>query len=269
MITLHAVSDLTTIKDFKAQYLRSLVAPMDGMWEVGFTNSAPHWEIYVDGESAGYYAANDGGTLLQFYVAPAYVQFGRAMFEYVIAQDNLKQATVSTIDPTFLSYCLDVQQAITVHTYLYEAHDEVRPAHPEADGLSFRLVEPGELDRTVALQQACLDGAGDLHGWLMGYSSDLIQKKQLFVLCRGSAWLGFGEYRKSESQHGIVDLGMMVSPDHRKKGWATYILTHLAARCRADGLRAICSTTVSNTGAQKAITRSGFVSRHRIMNVSF
>ena len=103
---------------------------------------------------------------------------------------------------------------------------------------------------------------------LQDYSGNLIERKELFVLCRDDEWLGTGECRRSDSQEGVTDLGMMVTPAHRGKGWATYILTCLSAHSAAYGQHRICSTTVENVGAQKAIIRSGFISRHRIMNVS-
>ncbi|HMB93622.1 MAG TPA: GNAT family N-acetyltransferase [Rhodothermales bacterium] len=266
MISLHKCSDLSSILDLKAQYLQSLLAPMDGMWE-SIINSSPHWEIRMDREQAGYYAANDEGTLLQFYVRSAFQEYGRTLFDHVIAQGTLTRAIVSTIDPSFLSLCLDVQKKLTVQTYLYEIHTEVCPSHPEADGLDFRLIKASELDQTIAFQQACLCSEKDLSGWLRGYSANLIERKELFVLCRNGEWLGLGECRKSDSQQGVTDLGMMVIPAHRGKGWATYILTYLSTYSTAHGQHAICSTTVENVGAQKAIIRSGFTSRHRILNV--
>jgi len=268
MISLHKLSDLSSILDLKAQYLQSLVAPMDGMWEVGFTNPSPHWEIRMDGEQAGYYAANDEGALLQFYVRPDFEKHGRTLFDHVIAQDSLTKAVVSSIDPSYLSFCLDVQKSLSVHTYLYEVHTDVRPSHPKAEGLDFRLIEAPELDRTIVFQQTCLGSDKDLSSWLRGYSGNLIERRELFVLCRDDEWLGTGECRKSDSQEGVTDLGMMVSPGHRRKGWATYILTRLRVHSSAAGQRAICSTTVENVGAQKAIIRSGFISRHRIMDVT-
>lgn len=269
VISLHRCSDLSTISDLKAEYIRGLIAPMDGMWNEGFTDPAPHWEIRMDGELAGYYAANDEGTLLQFHVRPKFEQHGRALLDQVIAQDSVKEAVVGTIDLVFLSYCLDVQKNVRVHTYLYEVRTEVRPSYPDAEGLEFRLAAPHELERTVAFQQTCLSGDADLTDWLRGYSGNLIDRKELHVLCRDDEWLGLGECRRSDSQQGVADVGMMVAPDHRRRGWGAYILTLLTDRCRAGGMRPICSTTVENVGAQKAIMRAGFASRHRIMTVAF
>ena len=223
----------------------------------------------MDGLQAGYYAANDKGTLLQFYVRPAFEKHGRALFDHVVAQDTLSEAMVSTIDPICLSFCLDVQKKVTVHTYLYEIQTETPPEHPDAEGLEFRPIMASELDRTIAFQQACLGGEHDLSGWLRGYSGNLIKREELFVLCRDDDWIGLGECRRSDSQKRISDLGMMVAPAHRSRRWGTYILTLLSARCAALGQHAICSTTVENVGSQKAILRAGFISRHRIINVSF
>ncbi len=268
MISFDKCADLLSISEMKAAYFQRLVAPMDGMWDSGFTDPAPHWEIRLDGASAGYYAANDEGALLQFYVRPSFEQDARTLFDHVIAQDALTQIVVSTIDPSVLSLCLDLQKEVTVHTYLYELAAAVPAMHRDADGLDFRLVEKDELDRTIAFQQASLGGEHDLTAWLQGYSANLIERKELFVLCRNEDWIGLGERRVSDSQAGIADVGMMVIPSHRKNGWATYILRLLVVMTEEEGRRAICSATVENIASQKAIERAGFVSRHRIMNVA-
>lgn len=269
MISFHLLPDLSSIRDQKADYLRGLIAPMDGMWEVGFTDPAPHWELHVDDQSAGYYAANGEGTLLQFYVRPAFERHMRLLFDEVIAQDSIQNAVVSTIDTALLALCLDVQKGVTVHTLLYEPGAEAELSFSDGDGVIFRIVEAGELERTVAFQQQCLGGKADLSGWLRGYSANLIDRGELRVLSRGAEWIGLGEYRKSDSQKGIVDLGVMVSPEHRGRGWASSILALMRKAGSTNGHHPICSTTVDNVGAQKAIERAGFISRHRIMDVAF
>ncbi len=268
MISFHQCTDLFSIGDLKGEYLRSLSAPVDDMWE-SRADSSPHWEMRLGGEPAGYYAANDEGSLLQFHVSPAFENHRRALFDHVIAQDGVTQAMVSTIDPSYLSLCLDAQKEVTVHTYMYEIDPEARPLHPRSEDLTFRQLEGPELDRTVLFQDACLESEVDLSQWLRDYSANLLEREGLFVLCRDDEWFGLGEYRCSRSQEGVVDLGMMVAPAHRREGWATDILTRLVARGTAEGRRVICSTEVGNVGAQEAIIRSGFHSRHRILHVSF
>ena len=89
MISFHKCSDLSSLLDLKAHYLQSLVAPMDGMWEVGIINPSPHWEIRMDGEQAGYYAANDEDDLLLFYVRPVFEKHSTWTTRYLL--DDYRQ----------------------------------------------------------------------------------------------------------------------------------------------------------------------------------
>lgn len=270
MLSLHPITDLAAIQDLKTAYLKNLIAPLDGMWDTGFINPSPHWEMRVDGKRAGYYAANDEGALLQFYVLPAFASHARALLDHVIGQETITQAVATTIDPAFLSLCLDAHQSLTVHTYLYEPLSEaLHPSPPLPNGTTLRPVVAAEFERTLALQVDCLSLPDEMMGWLRGYTSNLIDRGELFVLCQDDTWLGLGECRKSDTQPGIADLGMMVEPNQRGKGLATAILSRLRAHCNEHNLHPICSTTVTNEGAQKAIARAGFVTRHRMMNIAF
>jgi RimJ/RimL family protein N-acetyltransferase len=71
----------------------------------------------------------------------------------------------------------------------------------------------------------------------------------------------------------LADLGVIVSAAHRGKGIATKVIKQLIAYARAKELRSqgakelrpICSTEKGNAGAQKAISRAGFIAHHRII----
>ena len=124
-----------------------------------------------------------------------------------------------------------------------------------------------ELDRVIQFQTDCLTLDRSTVGWLRVYSSALIERSELFVLPDEDRWLGLGELRRSDTQTGVADVGMMVAPAHRGRGLATSILARLRAACESESLRAICSTTAENVAAQKAILKAGFRSRHRIIRV--
>ncbi len=269
MVSIHECADLSSILDLKNQYLRSLAAPLDGMWEVGFINTAPHWVIKAANEVVGYFAVNDEGSLLQFYLLPGFTKYDRQIFENVIEHNSITSAIVHTVDPAFLSLCLDFHTEVSVHTYLYEHQSKEVTRHPFAKGTAFRSLELSELNRVVAFQRTCLGGEEDLSEWLKGYSTNLISRKELFVLCRGNDWIGLGEYRKSDSQVSIVDVGVMVDPGERGQRWATYILSLLVDQSETLGDHPICSTTVENIASQKAVLGAGFVSRNRILKVIF
>ena len=66
-----------------------------------------------------------------------------------------------------------------------------------------------------------------------------------------------------------ADLGMIVAKKRRRKGVGSYILSRTKMFCYERGLSPICSCEADNTGSKKAITRAGFVSRHRIVLTEF
>jgi transposase-like protein len=251
MISVHECSDLSSILDLKADYLRSLIVPMDNVWEVGFTQVSPRWEIRSGGDRPGYYTANDQGELLQFYVTSAFGREARALFDHVISQASLPQAVVSTIDPSYLSLCLDVQDKVTVHV--------LASVGVETDGkkhvLGMREGASENTEVTTALLQDLVE-------------RDLDPKRRRLLVIDGSKALrkaithplGAGHPVQRCRNHKLRNVhGHLPKDQHPLR---------LRVGSKALGVPATCSTTVENVAAQRAITRTGFASRHRVMNVS-
>ena len=68
MIQIKRLENLQQIQALKEAYLRSLVFSMDSYWKSAFVSQAPHWQIEVDGQQAGYFAVRLDKRLVQFYV---------------------------------------------------------------------------------------------------------------------------------------------------------------------------------------------------------
>lgn len=269
MISLHRNSDSSRLHAMKAAYLRSLVAPMDGMWESGLIPRAPHWEIHLDDHLTGFCVITDEGALLQLHLRPECQAAAKGVLDFLRSEHGVRKAVVSTVDPWFLSFALDRHESVTVHTLMYDLPGSPAPSSTDASKPDLVRLDPESLDAAVDLQVACLAGNEALREWLLDYSGRLITRGELLLLRSDEAWLGLGEFRRSETQPGVVDVGMMVSPGHRRQGWATEILRRLARQALDEGLRPICSTTVDNIASRTAIERAGFVPRHRILDVCF
>ncbi|MDG2449190.1 MAG: GNAT family N-acetyltransferase [Saprospiraceae bacterium] len=63
--------------------------------------------------------------------------------------------------------------------------------------------------------------------WLTGYIGNLVVKGEIFLLENENEIIGTCEVRRSKTSPEFVDIGMVVSPDYRKKGFGTYLL-HMA-----------------------------------------
>ena len=262
-LTLEPVS-AGDLADLKRGCLASQTAPFDGMWEA-FAAMGRHWEIRCAEARAGFFCLNEQGQLLQFHVEERFENCAPEFFAEVIARDEVEGAMVSTADPLFLSLCLDVQKQVRVHTFLYRDHRRSELALKNAPEASFDAVQIDELATVAELQRDSLDQ--DPGDWLMGYLENLIARRELYALRLEGETVGTGEARVSDSQPPYVDLGVITMRRHRRRGVASEILRRLKQVCYDRELVPICSTTLKNLGAQRAIARAGFVSRHRILEV--
>ncbi len=265
MIEILELASAGDLADLRRAHLATQNAPIDGMWEA-FANLSRYREIRSAGERAGYFCVNDEGLLLQLYLAPPCEDAAAEIFAEVAARDEVKGAMVSTTDPRFLSLCLDLHQEVRVHTYLYQDHLPGEPAPAAEAETSFDVVAAGELDTIAGLQRDSLDQ--DLGDWLVGYLENLITRRELYALRRGGEILATGEARVSDSQPPFADLGVITMRRHRGRGHASHVLCRLKRLCYDRKLAPICSTTVDNVAAQRAITRAGFVSRDRLLQIA-
>ena len=260
----YSKSSITELAALKRDYLNDISAPLDGMWEI-FANMADHYAISSGGKTCGYFAVNDERKLMQFYLPDASEK--RGTLKAIIAELHISGAFVSTAEPAYLSLCLDEHSAIAVNALMYYAHDTgtiPEPIFP--DGCDFRLVAKSELEIAVQFGMSAFEAD---EAWLKGYYQDHIAQEQLYGLWHGGDLIAAGELRRSASQKAYADVGMVVSKHHRGSGIATNTLLKLRRLAREQGLIAICSTERDNIPAQKAITNAGFVSYHRVLDITF
>lgn len=266
MIEISEPKSAESLADLRRDYLASLSAPLDGMWEAFAMLGRPR-EIRRGGEPAGYFVLDEAGQLLQFHVTPDHEIAARDIFAAVLARDEVTGAVAGTNDALFLGLCLDAQRSLRVQTLLYADHRSAEVPFEHGDSATLDAVEAGELDAVAELLQDSLDDApGD---WLRGYLGKLIDRLELFALRLDGEIIGTGEARVSDSQPPYVDLGVVTLRRHRGCGVATHVLGRLKRACYERDLVPICSTTVENVAARRAIEKAGFVSRHRLLEIGF
>lgn len=252
------------VVDLRREYLAGLPAPIDGMWET-FVDRADHWAFPHDGEEVGYCCADDQHRLLQFHVTDRYAHLASGVFARVLDEVGVHKAMVSTFEP-WLEWCLDHHREVRVHTLLYHHHGRTSVS----DRASERSLDPVRGDEREMIEAFVRRSFPESHGdWLAGYLDRLVSRGELFVLRDQDAVLGTGELRVSDTQPPYADLGVIVAPDQRGRGHAPFILTTLRDRCDRAGLIPICSTTIDNAAARRAIEKAGFVARHRLLEVQF
>ena len=91
--------------------------------------------------------------------------------------------------------------------------------------------------------------------WLEGYLGDLLRKGEVFYWEEKGEIIGACEVRKSVTHPEIADIGMLVSPSHRKQGYGSFLLHQAKTKALEWGKKPICSCEKDNIGSLKSKTQ--------------
>lgn len=261
-----------SIQQLRADYLRTLVAPMDGMWETAVIARASFWEIQHQGRHTGHFCLDPDNVLLRFHLVKDYQAQAQEIVRRVIATHTIQQTIASTIEPLYFSLCLDLQSAITPHSYLFRDNTHVEQA-ARLNTSIFRKAELRELEEITRFYHANIEGPG---AWIEPFLHAHITHEELYILYdegekRGDeqTLVATGECIPSEMQPRYADLGMVVARAYRGRGLGSFVLTQLKKQCYAAGRQPICSCAAENRASKKAIENAGFISEHRIVKMHF
>ncbi len=178
MLTCSPLENSIPIQHLHYKYLYSLIAPIDGMWESIITNQAVFWEIRDQDQPVGYFYLDAGRTLLRFHLWENYLHRLQEIFQWVVSVNNIQYAIASTLEPAYLSLCLDLQRSLIVHSYLFRDYRRVEPPADLRQYL-FRKADILEVDVLIEFYQANTEGLGE---WIEGFLHRRLDREELFVL---------------------------------------------------------------------------------------
>ena len=265
MLTCIQLEQAAEIQQLRDDYLRTLVSPMDGMWEGAIIAQAAFWEIEDQGQRVGYFCLGAENELLRFQLWENYLARSQAIFRWLISTHSIQYAVASTIEPPYFSLCLDMQKSIMLHSYLFRDSKRLEP-WSALSNLSFRKAEMSELAELVRFYRTNVEGPGE---WVETFLHKRIEREELFGLYERQTVVATGECIPSQKQFPYTDLGMVVAQGYRGRGLGSSMLLHLKNLCYEAGQRPICSCAAGNLASKKAIEKAGFVSEHRMVKVVF
>jgi len=268
LLHIKTVESIEQLSALKQQYINQATAPLDGMWLVGFVPEATHYGFYQNEKLVGFCCINTDGYLLQFYLDHENQNQASHFLDSILNENEssmgkVNGAFVSTAEPQYLSYCLDSFPTFKVNSLMYQLNDNLKTDVQNEQELKLTVVKSEQLGEAIDF---CITAIGAPKEWLTGYYSNLINRQELFGFWHKSRLVATGECRGFEEyQTDYADLGVIVSESERGKGLATRVLKRLVTISKSKGLKPICSTEKSNIGAQKAITKAGFIAVNRII----
>lgn len=253
------------IQQIRDDYLRTLVAPMDGMWEGTVITQATFWEIQDQGQHAGYFCIGPDNYLLRFHLLESYQDRAEEIFRWIISTYGIQRAIASTIEPLYFSLCLDIQVSMTLHSYLFRDNKRIEPSSNLFNS-TFRKVEKRELEDMARFYRANTEGPGE---WVEAFLHERLNREELFAFYDQQTAVATGECIPSQKQAPYADLGMVVGQSYRGRGLGSSMLIQLKKHCYEAGWKPICSCSADNHASKKAIEKAGFISGQRMMKILF
>lgn len=260
MIEINNVTSKEKADKLRTNYFNTLISPIDGYWQNVVIGNSKLYEIIYNKKIVGHFSVTAHKTLVEFYVLKEYYMYSEEIFKYILCSDMVADAEVSTKQHEFLSLCLDFQRGIRVSSYLFTDAMKINYKLNHYKNLCFRLAKYSDIE---GLKNKCESA-------FEGYYEGLIANDQLFVLYDGDILLGMGEFRIIKMEHGeFGDIGMVVAPEHRRKGVGTYIITKLVEQCYKNNVSPMAGCDSENIASKNTLMKAGLKAEHRIINVKF
>ena len=235
----------------REQYLDSLTQPQE-MFLEKLVATGDTWQ--VDDEA---YAVVSGDTLVELFLAGDDSNRLLALFDEVMQASAATAVLCKSYDRQLLFAALSRSVRVT------------------PTGLLFRkVVDPTFRSRAdLRLREGLVDDADVIAGFDDGFFEDVEEIResaradQLVVLESGDGVVGCGVAKPVIAGRIDIDIGMLVAPAQRGKGYGSHIIEYLKSECLRKGLRPICGCAVENVASQRALTNAGFVCEHRLLAI--
>jgi len=178
-----------------------------------------------------------------------------ALFEELWGALSLSKAYCFSFDSLLLGLCVERKLTASVDGLLFRRLlDEQGPApRPK---LTLRPGRASDAALILPHREGVFETEAEVHQYL--------QQERITVLERSGTFLGVGLVTPVWPARRERDLGVLVHPDHRGQGYATFLLRTLKRRCLDQGLRPTAGCAASNVSSWRAIISAGFASEHSL-----
>lgn len=214
--------------------------------------------IAWNGQHVGYALQGADGLLLEFELHPGAET--SEIFGSLADRLRLDGAWCFSFDSRLLALGAQHGWSATVDGTLFR--DLADNRGPESSDYAGRRLRPAALSDVSAISPHCagvFDDAEQCREW--------IRRDRVSVLERSGDFLGIGLLTRVWPTRSEHDVGVMVHPDHRGRGHASFILRALKRRCLDQGSRPTAGCAPENIASSRALQRAGFVSRHSLLRL--
>jgi RimJ/RimL family protein N-acetyltransferase len=251
-------STLPEIETLRDDYLASLPEFQDIYLEFQVPDSACY-KLIDNNQDVGYFLITSDNVLLEYYLINSYSSKGAEFLTAILNHPEISEKVIEiyckSFDSVFLSSCLTNGFEYSVAGWLYRDFLDVN--FPLDSDLTPRYATLADLPFLHQQDDEVFEPKELLESAIVANTIVLFEKDTQIVGC--------GFITQVHPKWNYYDIGVWVSHNFRKRGYATQILTYHKNYCLSNGLKPICGCSTDNLASQRTLEKAGFISKHRLI----
>jgi GNAT superfamily N-acetyltransferase len=259
LLCFELLTESKIIQTIREKYLNELLHAQEYYLEL-LIQQAQFFLIKYETKPAGYFSLSKDGCLLEYYVFPEWINQADIIFGEIIRKFQVKKALCKSFDTVMLSSCYTYHKSSRAIGILFREYCEKAPFNHTGD-ISIRRAVPADETTIIEVNEEVFDHPSEVLQYIMA--------NQIFIYEKLGDLVGFGIFSQVIPGRPDRDIGMLVVPAYRKRGYGQFILHHLVHFCQENGWRFSAGCAIENIASRKCLEKAGFISRYRLLEFKF
>ena len=212
--------------------------------------------LAFDGVEGGYAITDGGDLIVEIHFESHALTDAEQALDALVGATDARRLLAQSFDPLAMSLGLSRGSPAKITGMLYRVVAD--PGFQARADIVARPAAPGDVGELVALSDDFFEDVAEIEGYLAAGGLMIYRR-------RDGELIGAGVMKRVIEGVDGVDIGMVVSPAHRRLGHGVHIVSHLKAHCLANGWRPICGCAADNHASRRTLQRAGFSALHRLV----
>ena len=197
--------------------------------------------------------------LVEFFVVPEATPRLVEIFDAAMGTTGASEVLCKSFDTQLLFAALSREARVTSRGLLFRRIED--RTFMDRDGVAFRRGTVSDATRVLEFNDDFFVDVQEI--------KDYAAIEGLFLLHQGHKIVGCGIGKPVIAGRPDIDIGMLVAPEYRRRGYGAHIISFLKSHYLGKRLRPICGCSIDNIGSHCALRNAGFVGEHRLLQISY
>ncbi|MBN1997576.1 GNAT family N-acetyltransferase [candidate division KSB1 bacterium] len=257
-ITFQANENSTFLDRFRRDYLNTLVEPQELYLEF-IVRKGNYFLVFLDNQPCGYFIIGEKDQIAEFYVADSQLKYADEIFNLFLNSFSVQGVLCKSFDFLLMSQCLRTFSKHKIIGFMFR--DVLRKNRTIYTRELF--VRPGFIEDFTEISR--------INDTFYQNDEELVndlKNQHLLLFYQNRILIGCGFFQRVIPFQNNFDIGMLVNPAFRGKGYGKFIIQYLVNYCRSNGWRPICGCDVGNIASRKTLEKAGFMTRYVLLSFS-